>query len=372
MTSNLYSLSVRLVLGTAPFLFLAGCGGQEGTAEEIVPLASELSLEAGEDESPASSTSAALMPKGPPSLFRLAREGIQRFNGDVHAVFDRIHDIAMNQEPTISEPGRRVWLRKDGDSMLRLVIERKKLGEIGYAPEDEMPGDDAVGDGQAPQDKNLVAWRFAREMKKVSEEDGAFRLCAHGHVVRVQGEPLGTGAVVVHRARIAEVKPELVGSREQLAVRFDHRGKARRTVIRHRAQDTDGNSVRSAWIYRQFDGKAGVLKMVRFGDLPYTPVSGGKNELVTLLSQWLRTPKGLVARAHAEITHGDLGPDKVQIIECLDGIDHLGFRLVLLNDGTIHKLASMGDPAACHPFNRDILPPAPEGEKLPPDAAPAI
>lgn len=348
-------------------LALSACAGQGGSTPSQTPLASELSMKTGEDTPAVSGAALGNLDGGgdQKSLFRLAHDGLQEFNNDMRALLDRVHDIAENEKPVISDDNRRVWVVTDGDAVLRLVIEKAKLGEINYPPEDEMPGPDAVRGGLPPLPPDTEAFRFALEVKKASEDDGAFRLAAKGHVVRIEKEPLGVGGLVVYRGRILEVMPNLVARREQVAVLFDHRGDVRREAVALHVQDSLGHDERAAWVYRQLSDRAGALKLVHFGDLPQTPVSGNQPELVVLVEEWLRTDQGFVARAHARISAGDLGPDAINVIECEDAIDHIGFRAVILPDGSLFQPGSGGDPKACGPFDVDHQPPPPDGEQVP-------
>jgi hypothetical protein len=366
----------HIVLAFAPVLALAACdpGANQNVVEDL-PVSSALAIETTEDAAPAGATQSALTVNDI-SLLRLAHTGLQEFNSDVRNLLDRIHRLASQVRPVVDREGRRVWEFQDGNTVARLVIESTRLGEITYPVEDGMPSEDSVRDDLPTLDRNLVAFRFTLMLRTVNEGESAFRLAARGHLVRLANEPFGSGALVIDRARVAEVDGSLVAGRQRLAARYDHRGQVRRLAVRTFAVNTNSEATRAAWVYRQFANRGGALKFVRWGDLPnIRGVSGGQNELVNLVEHWVRTPNGLVARAAARITGGDLAnlqppEEAINIIECVNRGTQSAFRYVAGRpSGTVYQ--DEGERTACLPFPALEGPeaPAPDSEDLPASGA---
>lgn len=366
----------HIALAFAPVLALAACdpGANQNVVEDL-PVSSALAIETTEDNTTAltGATQSALTVNDI-SLLRLAHTGLQEFNADVRNVLDRIHRLASQVRPVSTAEGRRVWEFQDGNTVVRLVIENARLGDITYPAEDGVPTEEAVRDDLPTLDRSLTAFRFSLMVRTVTEGESAFRLGARGHLVRLANEPFGSGVVVIDRARIAEVDGTLVTGRQRLAARYDHRNQVRRLAVRTGAVNSNGEVTRAAWVYRQFANRGGALKFVRWGDLPNTPVSGGQNELVNLVEHWVRTPNGLVARAAARITGGDLlslepSEEAIRIVECVNRGTQSAFRYVAGTSGTVYQ--QDGERTACLPFPalEGPEPPAPDAETVPASGA---
>ncbi len=365
---------LKLAVVAGPMM-LGACGG--GTSSDVeMPASSELALSTGEDASSSgatTTTTTAGNAADAPNLFKLSHDGLSAFNGDIAAFLDRIKD-AVDGAPGWSGTGKLVLVKTDSDAVFRLTFERAKLSDIQYDDTDDVPGDESVTDAQTPLATTLIAARFTIEIKKPTEDDSAYRLAARGHRLHLAGDSVGAGVLVLYRARVLDVLPSLFTGNEQIAIRFDHRFKVRREAVRYHATDANGNSVPAAWVYRRLDGanlNAGSLRFAAIADLPNLPVSGNLPEQVTLIEQWAKTDAGLVARAHAELSGGDLGSDTLDVTECMDGIDQIGYRNVKLSDGTTYSDGSHGDPSACHPFDQDITPPKANDDTMPAAATPA-
>jgi hypothetical protein len=367
----------HIALAFAPVLALAACdpGAAQNTVEDL-PVSSALAIETTEDNATLAGATQAALTVNDISLLRLAHTGLQEFNSDVRNLLDRIHRLASQVRPVSTTEGRRVWEFQDGNTVVRLVIERARLGEITYPAEDGVPTEESVRDDLPTLDPSLTAFRFTLMLRTVNEGESAFRLAARGHLVRLENEPFGSGVVVIDRARVAEVDGALVAGRQRLAARYDHRNQVRRLAVRTGAVNSNGDVTRAAWVYRQFANRGGALKFVRWGDLPNIQgVSGGQNELVNLVEHWVRTPNGLVARAAARITGGDLAnlepaEEAINVIECVNRGTQSAFRYVVGRpSGTIYQ--NEGERSACLPFPalEGPEPPLPDAETLPASGA---
>jgi hypothetical protein len=369
----------HIALAFAPVLALAACdpgAAQNQDTVEDLPVSSALAIETTEDDAPAlANANQSALTVNDLSLLRLAHTGLQEFNSDVRNLIDRIHRLASQNRPVVQEEGRRVWEFQDGNTVVRLVIERARLGEITYSAEDGVPGEESVRDDLPTLDRNLFAFRFTLQLRTVTENDSAYRVAARGHLVRIENTRFGSGVVVIDRARVAEVDGTLVTGRQRIAARYDHRGDVRRLAVRTGAVNSNNEVVRSAWVYRQFADRSGALKFVRWGDLfSAEGATESRNELVTLVEHWLRTANGLVARAAARVTGGDLPSfsppeEAINIVECVNrsATTSTSFRHVVGRpSNTIYQ--SSGDRTSCAPFPVLEGPelPAPDAEVLPP------
>lgn len=367
----------HIALAFAPVLALAACdpSATQNTVEDL-PISSALAIETTEDSPTLAGATQSALTVDDISLLRLAHTGLQEFNSDVRNVLDRIHRLASQVRPVVDGDGRRVWEFQDGNTIVRLVIQGARLGDITYPAEDGVPTEESVRDDLPALDRNLTGFRFTLMVRSVNEGESAFRLGARGHLVRIENEPFGSGVVVIDRARIAEVDGSLVTGRQRLAARYDHRRQVRRLAVRTGAVNSNGEVTRAAWVYRQLANRSGALKFVRWGDLPnIRGVSGGQNELVNLVEHWVRTPNGLVARAAARITGGDLAnlepaEEAINIIECVNRGTQSAFRYVVGRpSGTEYQ--NEGERSACLPFPALEGPeaPAPDSEVLPASGA---
>ncbi|HEX2570548.1 MAG TPA: hypothetical protein VH877_13415 [Polyangia bacterium] len=366
----------HIALAFAPVLALAACdGGASQNTVQDLPVSSALAIEDTEDNPTLAGATQSALTVNDVSLLALAHNGLQEFNSDVRNLLDRIHRLASQVRPVTETEGRRVWEFTDGNTVGRLVIERARLGDVTYPTEDGVPAEESVRDDLPALDPNLTAFRFSLMLRTVTETDTAFRLAARGHLVRLTNEPYGSGVVVIYRDRVAEVDGALVTGRQRIAARYDHRNQIRRLAVRTGAVNSNGEVTRAAWIYRQFANRGGALKFVRWGDLPNTPVSGGQNELVSLIEHWVRTPTGLVARAAARITGGDLAnltpsEEAINIVECVNRGTQSAFRYVAGQpSGTVYQNA--GERSACLPFPAldGPVPPLPDAETIPASGA---